>query len=215
MNLSYFRASHRSYTETLETLKNALKEKQWNILGEAKLSDEQGLMIFIYKQEWLDKLFHIDYHLLGLMPFSVSIINKENKVLVGSGQTQIIKALGTGQELNEMASKTEAELKKLIHEAANVGEPKLEKVKLYSSKTCPYCKMEQKWLEDHKIEHSVVYVDLQQEEAENLVKRTGQLGVPVTEITFEESEPEFVIGFDRNRLSDLFNLNQQTLMQHV
>ena len=70
-------------------------------------------------------------------------------------------------------------------------------VKLYSTKTCPYCMMEKKWLEKEKIKHEVVYVDTDQQEAIKMVEKTGQMGVPVTQINFEDGREEFVIGFDK------------------
>ncbi len=73
-------------------------------------------------------------------------------------------------------------------------------VKLYSTQSCPFCRMEKAWLESEKIEHEVVYVDLNRDEAIKMVQKTGQMGVPVTQIGFEDGHEEFVIGFDRPRL---------------
>jgi len=74
------------------------------------------------------------------------------------------------------------------------------KVKLYSTKTCPYCMMEKDWLENEKIEHEVVYVDSNQKEAMNMVQKTGQMGVPVTQIQYNDGREEYVIGFDKPKL---------------
>jgi glutaredoxin 3 len=73
-------------------------------------------------------------------------------------------------------------------------------IKLYSTKTCPYCMMEKKWLEKENIDHKIIYVDSDQEEAIKLVQKTGQMGVPVTEIKFEDGREEFVIGFNKPAL---------------
>ncbi len=73
-------------------------------------------------------------------------------------------------------------------------------VKLYSTRTCPYCSMEKAWLEKEKIDHEVIYVDSNQEEAMKMVQKTGQMGVPVTEIKFENGREEYVIGFDKPTL---------------
>lgn len=213
MNFAYFRKSHRNYEATLQELDNAIAQSDWKKIGEAEMESHQGKMLMIYKAEWLDKLAEIDHRLLGLMPFSITVLKKGDEIVVGSGQTQLLRALAMGQEMGEMAHQTEEQLKEMIHHAAQVGEAKLESVKLYSSMTCPYCKMEQKWLEEHKIDHQVVYVDLQQEEAEKLVQRTGQLGVPVTEVIFEESDPEYVVGFDRERLQDMLKVEKSVLVR--
>lgn len=73
---------------------------------------------------------------------------------------------------------------------------KAKKVKLYSTTTCPYCIMEKQWLEANKVEHTVVYVDQDRNEAIKMVQSTGQMGVPVTEVVGEDSKSTFVVGFD-------------------
>lgn len=83
---------------------------------------------------------------------------------------------------------------------------KIKKVKVYSTVMCPYCKMEKAWLEGNKIEHEVSYVDQNQEEAIEMVRKTGQMGVPVTEITYEEGNPDFIVGFDVPKLSEILGI---------
>lgn len=76
-------------------------------------------------------------------------------------------------------------------------------IKLYSTMSCPYCKMEKAWLDQNNIPHEVVYVDRDPQEAKKMVAKTKQLGVPVTEIVFEDEKTQFVIGFDKPTLSKL------------
>ena len=83
---------------------------------------------------------------------------------------------------------------------------KVKRVKVYSTTMCPYCRMEKAWLEGNKIDHEVVYVDKDQNEAINMVRKTGQMGVPVTEIEFEEGKEEFIVGFDVPRLSEILSV---------
>jgi len=79
-------------------------------------------------------------------------------------------------------------------------------IKLYSTHTCPYCMMEKTWLESEKIKHEVIYVDSDQKEAMKMVKKTGQMGVPVTEIKYENGKEEYVIGFDKPKLSQILKI---------
>ena len=72
--------------------------------------------------------------------------------------------------------------------------------------TCPYCKMEKSWLDEKKITHELVYVDKNQEKAQYMVEKTGQMGVPVTEIEYEEGEPEYIIGFDKPKLAQILHV---------
>ncbi|OGC56349.1 hypothetical protein A2425_01165 [candidate division WWE3 bacterium RIFOXYC1_FULL_42_17] len=94
-------------------------------------------------------------------------------------------------------------MKTLINETTGVGELKVVNVKLYSTHTCPYCKMEKDWLEKNMVKHETVYLEEAPKEAEYVVKSTGQMGVPVTEIIYEDNESEFVIGFDRDKLASM------------
>jgi glutaredoxin len=75
------------------------------------------------------------------------------------------------------------------------------KIKVYSTATCPYCKMESAWLKSNKITFEEIHVDQNQEEARAMVEKTGQMGVPVTEIQYPDRKPEFVVGFNQMQLA--------------
>jgi len=79
------------------------------------------------------------------------------------------------------------------------------KIKLYSTTTCPYCIMEKQWLDINKIQHEVVYVDRNESEALEMIKNTGQMGVPVTEISDEGGNTQYVVGFDQSRIKQILN----------
>ncbi len=80
---------------------------------------------------------------------------------------------------------------------------KAKSVKLFSTLTCPYCIMEKQWLDSKNVPHEVVYVDQNYDEAMYMVKSTGQMGVPVTEVITETNDKKFVVGFDTRQLSEL------------
>jgi glutaredoxin-like YruB-family protein len=75
------------------------------------------------------------------------------------------------------------------------------KVKVYSTPTCPFCIMAKKFLKDNNIEFEDIDVSRDIKSAREMVEKTGQMGVPVIEI-----DGEFVIGFDRNRIKELLQL---------
>jgi glutaredoxin-like YruB-family protein len=75
------------------------------------------------------------------------------------------------------------------------------KVKVYSTPTCPFCIMAKKFLKDNNIEFEDIDVSRNIKAAREMVEKTGQMGVPVIEI-----DGEFVIGFDRNRIKELLQL---------
>lgn len=65
-------------------------------------------------------------------------------------------------------------------------------VKLYSTPTCPYCRMAKDFLEKEGVEFTVVDVSEDEEAAREMVEKSGQMGVPVMEV-----EKTIVVGFDR------------------
>lgn len=74
-------------------------------------------------------------------------------------------------------------------------------VKVYATSTCPYCKMEKQWLDKQNIVHDYVVLDYDEAAAREMVQKTGQMGVPVTEFTYDGAPTEYVIGFDVPELS--------------
>jgi len=55
-------------------------------------------------------------------------------------------------------------------------------------------------------EFGEVHVDIDQKEAEVMVRKTGQMGVPVTAILFEDGEEEYIVGFDKTKLEQILNV---------
>jgi glutaredoxin len=66
--------------------------------------------------------------------------------------------------------------------------------------------MEASWLDSQKIKYEHTLVDLNQEAGEEMVRKTGQMGVPVTEIVYDNGEEEYIIGFDKERLSEILQV---------
>jgi len=75
------------------------------------------------------------------------------------------------------------------------------KVKVYSTPACPYCYALKDFLREHKIEFEDVDVSTDPKAAEEMIRKSGQMGVPVTEI-----DGEIVVGFDKEKLEKLLNI---------
>ncbi len=75
------------------------------------------------------------------------------------------------------------------------------KIKVYSTKSCHYCTMEKDFLKQNKIEFEDVDVSDNQKAANEMVKKSGQMGVPVTEI-----DDEIVVGFDKEKLKKILSI---------
>lgn len=206
MNVAYFRKSSFPLQETIENVMKEVKKADWKHLGDAELPFGQGKMILICRPEWAGTVLKEDHSLIGFLPCAISVFRKGNDILIGTGQPTILKNITKSQDINKLATEAESQIKSLIHTAAGVTELKSSYVKLYSTTSCPYCKMEKSWLDSNGVKHDVVMVDLNQKEAEAMVEKTGQMGVPVTEIGFEDGEPEYIIGFDKPKLSALLGV---------
>jgi glutaredoxin len=83
---------------------------------------------------------------------------------------------------------------------------KIKKIKLYATTTCPYCKMEASWLDSQKIKYEYTLVDLNPYAGEEMVRKTGQMGVPMTEIVYDNGKEEYIVGFDKERLSEILGI---------
>jgi len=71
-------------------------------------------------------------------------------------------------------------------------------ITVYTTNTCPYCTMVKNFLEEQGLPFKEVNVQRDQREAKKLVKTTGQLGVPQTNIN-----GQWVIGFDPEKIMEL------------
>ncbi len=72
------------------------------------------------------------------------------------------------------------------------------KIKIYSTPTCPYCIEAKKYFTENKIDFDNVDVSLDHHAADEMVKLSGQMGVPV--ITIDE---KVIVGFDKPRIEKL------------
>lgn len=82
-------------------------------------------------------------------------------------------------------------------------------VTVYSTPTCPYCKMAKEFFKENGVEFADVDVAADQEKAREMVEKSGQMGVPVIVVPASMSKTkneEVVIGFDRSRLAELLSI---------
>jgi len=77
------------------------------------------------------------------------------------------------------------------------------KVKVFSTKVCPYCVVLKQFLSDNKIEFEDLDVSENEEARKEMIDKTEQMGVPVIEI-----DNEIVIGFDKKKISELLEIKE-------
>jgi len=206
MNFAYYRKSKYSKEESLNKLKEIAKNSSMDIISEVELAESKAVLLNLCNKKWLNQVLTHDKNLVGLLPCSVVVIEKDKSVFVGTGNPAVLGGVTDKTEIQKIAAEAEVVMRKLINDTTGAGELKPTKIKLYSTATCPYCKMEKEWLESNKVEHEVVYVDQNQAEAQRMVQNTGQMGVPVTEIQYDEGESEYIIGFNKPALGKVLGI---------
>ncbi|GEN30193.1 glutaredoxin-like YruB-family protein [Cerasibacillus quisquiliarum] len=68
-------------------------------------------------------------------------------------------------------------------------------VTVYTTNTCPYCTMIKNFLDGKNIPYKEVNVEESPEMMMELMQKTGQMGVPQTEIN-----GQWVVGYDPNSI---------------
>jgi glutaredoxin 3 len=72
------------------------------------------------------------------------------------------------------------------------------KVKIYSTPTCPYCIRAKQFLKENNILFEDTDISTNHAAAEEMIQKSGQMGVPVLEI-----DGEIIVGFDKERIKQV------------
>lgn len=81
-------------------------------------------------------------------------------------------------------------------------------IKIYSTPTCVYCKMIKSYLDEKKVEYQDIDVSVDQAAGQEMVEKSGQMGVPVSIITTDDNKEEIIVGFDKARISQLMGIKE-------
>ncbi len=76
------------------------------------------------------------------------------------------------------------------------------KVTVYSTPTCPYCDLAKEYLSNKNVDFVSYDVSQDQARAEEMVQKSGQMGVPVI-VVEKDGQEEVIVGFDEGKLSTL------------
>jgi len=82
------------------------------------------------------------------------------------------------------------------------GDSPQKNVTVYSTPTCTWCNTLKGYLRKNHIRFRDVDVSRDQRMAEELVRKSGQQGVPQTEI-----DGQIIVGFDKQRINTLLGIN--------
>ncbi|MCH7541747.1 NrdH-redoxin [Patescibacteria group bacterium] len=81
------------------------------------------------------------------------------------------------------------------------------KVKIFTTTTCPYCKMEKEYLDSKGVKYENVFVDNDSKAAEKMIEESGQMGVPFTEVTKDDGTVTKILGFDKEKLNEVIGIS--------
>ncbi len=75
------------------------------------------------------------------------------------------------------------------------------KVMVYSTQTCPWCTRVKDYLNSKNVVFEHIDVSEDREKADEMVRKSGQQGVPVLDI-----DGEIIVGFDQAKIDKLLGL---------
>ncbi len=74
-------------------------------------------------------------------------------------------------------------------------------VTIYSTPTCVYCKLAKQYFKENNVKYAEFDVAGDREKAEEMIERSGQMGVPVIEI-----DGKIIVGFDKPSIKQALGL---------
>ncbi len=69
------------------------------------------------------------------------------------------------------------------------------KIIIYGTSHCPWCHRAKEFLNEHKIEFKDINVEENEKAKKEMIKKSGQLGVPVIDI-----DGKIIVGFDEKAI---------------
>ena len=77
----------------------------------------------------------------------------------------------------------------------------MSKVTIYSTPTCGYCSMAKEYFNKNNVDFEEKDVAMDEAAREEMLSKSGQMGVPVIDIG-----GEIIVGFDQQRISRLLGI---------
>lgn len=71
-------------------------------------------------------------------------------------------------------------------------------ITLYSTPTCPYCKLVKEFLVEQKLAFTELDVSMDNDAIQRMVKLSGQMGVPVVDVN-----GQVIVGWNKNALEEV------------
>lgn len=108
----------------------------------------------------------------------------------------VFKGCHSTEQLNAIFDKS------VFVAAGSRDEKPRKNVTIYTTPTCSWCTTVKRHLQENGIQYREVNVAADQKAAEEMVRKSGQQGVPQTEIN-----GQIIVGFDKTRINSLLGIN--------
>lgn len=79
---------------------------------------------------------------------------------------------------------------------------KMPKVTVYSTPTCPWCHKTKEFLKENNVPYNEVNVAADNNAAQEMIEKSGQMGVPVIDI-----DGQIIVGFDKSAIKKELKLD--------
>lgn len=86
------------------------------------------------------------------------------------------------------------------------------KVTIYTTPTCKFCHAAKEFFDENSVEYTEHDVSTDPEKRQEMIEKSGQMGVPVIFIggsADSSEEAEMVVGFDKEKLSELLGITSE------
>lgn len=80
-------------------------------------------------------------------------------------------------------------------------------VTIYTTPACGFCVMAKRFFKEHGVTYTEKDVSQNSAAAQEMIDRSGQMGVPVTIVSEGDTE-ELIVGFDRARLASVIGVQE-------
>ena len=78
----------------------------------------------------------------------------------------------------------------------------MSKIKIYTTSTCPYCDLVKEHLDEKKLKYEELNIESNEDLAKEMVKKSGQMGVPVVEIN-----NKIIVGVNKEEIDKALEKN--------
>ncbi|KKS02952.1 hypothetical protein A2W70_00795 [Candidatus Curtissbacteria bacterium RIFCSPLOWO2_02_41_11] len=82
------------------------------------------------------------------------------------------------------------------------------KVTMYTTRTCPFCKMQKDYFASKNIVYQEILVDENPDEAQKMIEISGQMGVPFTVIDKDDGSKVTILGFDKGKIDETLGITE-------